>query len=246
MLEYIILGIAQGIFEWLPISSEGIVALMSNFLVDGINAVDLALFLHLGTLLAVLVYFRKDWIDVITLKDKKMLKFLIIATIVSLIIGYPAYKMVRSIAVGTTLLFTVGAGLILTSIIHNSERKLFSLEMNQLAVISGFLQGLAVIPGFSRSGSTIFGLSLSNLKTDEILKFSYMMSVPVVIASTVFILITNPSIAAVGWPALITSFIVGILVLHSIMKFSEKINFVWFTAAFGILCLIGAVISLIV
>ena len=242
MLEFILLGVAQGIFEWLPISSEGIVALMSSFLVDGMNAVDIALFLHIGTLLAVLVYFRKDWKEVILLKDKRILKFLIIATIISLIIGYPAYRFVRNIAIGTSLLFVVAIGLLITSYFHKSKQR-FALELSQVSVIAGFLQGLAVIPGLSRSGSTIFGLSLGDIKTEEILKFSYMMSVPVVVASTVFILITNPLVAA-GWPALISSFVVGLITLHFLMKFSQKINFFWFTFVFGILCLIGAFVSL--
>ena len=62
MLDYIVLGILQGIFEWLPISSEGIVALLSQFLQKG-NPVDVALFLHLGTLLVVLIYrkFRQEF-----------------------------------------------------------------------------------------------------------------------------------------------------------------------------------------
>ncbi|MBN2111927.1 undecaprenyl-diphosphate phosphatase [Candidatus Woesearchaeota archaeon] len=241
MLEFILLGIAQGIFEWLPISSEGIVALMSSFLVNGINAVDVALFLHLGTLLAVLVYFRKDWKEVILLRDKRMLRFLVIATIVSLAVGYPAYKMVRNISVGASLLAVVGTGLLVTSYFHKT-RKRFAVSMDKTSVIAGLLQGLAVIPGLSRSGSTIFGLSLGDIKTKEILKFSYMMSVPVVLASSALIMMTNPVVAA-GWPAVVSSFVVGIATLHFLMKFSEKINFAMFTLVFGILCYIGALIS---
>lgn len=241
MIEYIILGIAQGIFEWLPISSEGIIALMSNYLVSELNPVDVALFLHLGTLLAVIIYFWKDWKKVILLKDKKMLSFLIIATIASLIVGYPVYRTVKNIAIGTTLLFIVGTGLLITSYLQKSEHKV-RLDLTKLALISGILQGLAVIPGLSRSGSTIFGLSFSELKPEDILKFSYMMSVPVILAAAMLIIITEPSISA-GWPALVSSFFAGIVSLHFLMKFAQRINFSVLTLTFGILCYAGAVIA---
>jgi undecaprenyl-diphosphatase len=81
MWEYVLLGFLQGVFEWIPISSEGVVALFSSFLVKDFNSVDLALFLHLGTVLAVLVYFWRDWIDLITFKDKELLRFFIIVSL---------------------------------------------------------------------------------------------------------------------------------------------------------------------
>ena len=87
MWDYITLGILQGLFEWVPVSSEGIVALASQFFVDGVNPIDTALFLHLGTLLAVLVYFRKDWAEILTLKNVDLFRFITIATIISLLVG---------------------------------------------------------------------------------------------------------------------------------------------------------------
>ena len=72
IINYILLGAIQGIFEWIPVSSEGIVALASNFLKLNINPIDIGLFLHLGTLLSAIIYFRKDWIKIITFKDKNL------------------------------------------------------------------------------------------------------------------------------------------------------------------------------
>ncbi|MBW3015573.1 undecaprenyl-diphosphate phosphatase [Candidatus Woesearchaeota archaeon] len=240
MLNYIILGILQGIFEWIPVSSEGVLALFSQFLTD-VNAVDIALFLHLGTLLAVIIYFSKDWKQVVTIKDKKLLKFLIITTIISLTIGYPMYRIIRNIAIGNSLLIIVGTGLLITSYFHKSKKR-FNLNFEKLAVVSGFLQGFAVIPGLSRSGSTIFGLSLGDLKPEQILRISYMMSAPVVLASSLYLLYTSP-ILLQAWPALISSFIVGFLTLHLLMKLSQKINFFKFTLVFGLLCYLGALIG---
>jgi undecaprenyl-diphosphatase len=124
-------------------------------------------------------------------------------------------------------------------------KRKFSLDHDSLALFSGLLQGLAVIPGLSRSGSTIFGLSLGKLKPEEILKYSYLMSVPVVAAAALLIVFENPAILS-GWPALVSSFIVGYLTLDILMKFADKINFSFFTFLFGLLCILGWVVGLFV
>jgi len=245
MWDYAFLGILQGIFEWIPISSEGIVALTSQFLIEKINPVDVALFLHLGTLFAVLIYFRKDWIEILTFKDLKLLRFLIIATIVSLIIGFPFYKLVKSMVIGNTILLLTGFGLLLTAYFHKTK-KTFEVNFQKLAVISGFLQGLAVIPGVSRSGSTIFGLSLGKLNPPTILKVSYMMSVPAILASSFYIFWNNPVLVFESWLALIFSFLVGIITLHFLINLSKKINFFKFALIFALLCFLGAVIGFLI
>jgi undecaprenyl-diphosphatase len=242
MLNYIILGIIQGIFEWIPISSEGIVALASQLLNQGFNPIDMALFLHLGTLFAVLIYFREDWKEILLLRDRRLFNFLIISTIASLLIGYPLYKVVENIAIGNSLLLLMGFGLLATAYFHK-DRTASRASWHKLAIISGFLQGLAVIPGLSRSGSTIFGLSLGELKSSEILKISYMMSVPPILASSIYLFSNNPRLATDGWPSLIFSFLAGILSLHFLLNFAKKVNFFKFALVFAILCFLGAVIG---
>ncbi len=242
MEAYALLGIIQGIFEWIPISSEGVVALVSQFLIREVNPIDLALFLHLGTLLAVLVYFRKDWQTVLTLKNSSLLRFLITATLVSLAIGYPFYYLVKSMVIGSSLLLIMGSGLLLTAYFHRQKRS-FEISFNKLAIITGFLQGLSVIPGLSRSASTIFGLSLAKSSPSEILKISYMMSAPVVLASSIFLFFNNPSLALSGWPALAISFIVGFLGLSFLINIARRINFFKFALIFGLVCFLGAAIQ---
>lgn len=244
MWEYILLGIMQGIFEWLPISSEGVTALTSQFLIEGFNPVDVALFMHLGTFFVILIYFRKEWWDILTMKNRMMFKFLVIATIVSLAIGYPLYQIVSGMIMGSVLLLVMGIGLLVTAYFHRTEKGRF-VGFYKLGVLSGFLQGLAVIPGLSRSGSTIFGLSFGNLSPSNVLKLSYMMSAPVVLISSIFIYISNPVIIE-GWPALISAFVVGLISLHFLMRISQRINFYRFALIFAILCFIGAGITYIV
>jgi len=246
MWQYILLGVIQGIFEWIPISSEGIVAALSQFFIKDINPIDIALFLHLGTVLAVAVYFRKDWKQVFSLKDPELLRFLIIATIVSLAIGYPLYIIIQNAVTGAILLLITGFGLLVTAYFHKIKKLDFGLDKGsgKLAIIAGFLQGLAVIPGLSRSGVTIFGLSLGKLSPSQILKTSYMMSAPVILSSTVYILLKNPALIE-GWPSLIVSFGVGILSLSFLMKVAERINFFIFALVFAVICFIGGAIILL-
>lgn len=241
-LTLILLGILQGIFEWIPISSEGITSLLSGLLIKEINPIELAIFLHIGTLFSAIVYYRKEWIDVITFKDKKLFRFLLISTAISLTVGFPVFLLIHNITVGSVLLAITGTGLILTSILHKKKIKA-NIPLSSASVITGILQGLSVIPGLSRSGTTIFGLSFSNLSPQQILKISYMMSVPVITAATIYLTIKTPLLLQT-WPALIAAFITGIISLHIIIRLSQKINFTMFTAIFGLLCYIGAIILL--
>lgn len=245
MGKYIIWGILQGILEWIPISSEGIVALTCQFLNQNINPVDVALFLHLGTLFAVLIYFRKDWKEVLILKDKKLLRFLVLSTLISLAVGYPLYRVVRNIAIGNSLLVITGFGLLMTAFFHK-KRAISKISFGRIAAISGFLQGLAVIPGLSRSGVTIFSLSLGKLNPSEVLKVSYMMSVPAILASSLYLYFKNPVLVFEGWLSLISSFLIGILSLHFLLRLAKKINFFKFAIIFGLLCFLGAIVSWII
>ena len=242
MWEYILLGALQGIFEWLPISSQGLMTIFSSFIVTDINSIDFSLFLHLGTMFAVLIFFRKDWINLILLRDKELLRFFIIASIISLSLGFVIYKTIGDIAIGSGLLFLVGFGLLLTSWFQKKNIRLnMSKDLN--SIIVGLLQGVSVIPGVSRSGSTIFGLSLKENDPSEILKKSYIISLPAVAASSGYIFISNPSISSFPWIALLSSFIFGIISLKILLDFSRKINFSKITMVFGILCLIGGIIE---
>lgn len=242
MWEYILAGILQGIFEWLPVSSEGVVALFTNFSLSNLNSVDFALFLHLGTLLAVIIYFWKDIIDLILLKDKKFLKFFIIVALISGGLGFFVYKFASNIGGGGNLLLLMGAGLFLTSWFQRKKVKIKANE-NVAAVLVGLLQAITPIPGVSRSGATIFGLSLFEDEPEKILKTSYLISIPVVLGVNLYLYWKNPAlISGNAWLALVFSFIFGLATLKILMGVSKKINFSKFTFIFGCLCVLGALI----
>ena len=239
MWEYVLLGALQGIFEWIPVSSEGVVALFSSFLVKDFNSVDLAIFLHLGTLLALLAYFYKDWKDLILIKDKEFLKFFLIVTFVSGALGYFVYQFSRTAVVGSGLLLLTGIGLLLTSLMQKKKMEL-RIGKSASAVLVGLLQGLSALPGFSRSGSTIFGLSLTEKDPALILKQSYLLSAPVVLGSSSYLFLKNPALASQGWIALVFSFVFGLLSLNLLLAWAKKIDFSLFALIFGLLCLLGA------
>jgi undecaprenyl-diphosphatase len=242
MWEYIIAGILQGIFEWLPVSSEGVVALFTNFSLPQLNSVDFALFLHLGTMLAVIIYFWKDLRDLILLKDKDFVRFYIIVTIISGSLGFFVYKFAGYFVFGPALLFLMGCGLFLTSWF---QRKKIKMKANNIiaAATVGLLQAITPIPGVSRSGATIFGLSLFEDDPAKILKTSYLISIPVVSGANAYLYLKTPAMfTANSAIALIFSFVFGILTLGTLMKIGKKINFSKFTFIFGCLCFLGVII----
>ena len=246
-LIYTFLGFLQGVFEWLPISSKGIVSLFVNYFnIKGVNPLDLALFLHLGTLLATFIYFWKDIRDLILLKDKKFVKFFFIVSAISGTLGFAIYKLTKDFAVGSSLLLVVGLGLLLTSFFQSRKLKL-KLSNTKSAIIVGVLQSLSAIPGVSRSGSTIFGLSLSESDPEKILRYSYLISIPVVFGADVYLQRENlVQLSPEVLIAVVSSFIFGILTLKILLTFSKKINFALFTLVFGILCIIGAFLDYVI
>lgn len=247
MVQYVILGFLQGIFEWLPVSSEGVVSLASSiFNIQG-NVVDFSLFLHIGTLLAVIIYFWKDFIDLLTFKDKEFFKFFVLAATVSLAVGFPVYKIAREFNIGNGLLILMGFALIATAFFQKKGKKM-NLTVCQSALIVGLLQGLSAIPGLSRSGSTIFGLSLKESSPEKILKISFLLSVPAVLASSAYLFFFGEKVlfSFGSFISIACSFLAGIASLKILLLLAKKIDFFRFILFFGILCLVGGGLQIFV
>lgn len=245
-LLYAFLGFLQGVFEWLPISSKSVVSLVANNFNTGFHPLDLALFLHLGTLLATFIYFWKDIRDLILLKNKKFVKFFIIVSFISGTLGFFIYKTTKDFAIGSTLLLVIGLGLLLTSFFQSRKIKV-KMGDNISAIVVGLLQSITAIPGVSRSGATIFGLSLTEDDPEKVLRYSYLISIPVVFGADVYLQRENlvnfsPEILV----AVFFSFVFGLLTLKVLLDFSKKINFSKFTLIFGLLCILGAALSMII
>lgn len=180
----ILAGAIQGLTEFLPISSTGHLIIFENLL--GISQEQFGLAfdasLHLGTLIAVVFFFRKEYLQIFKLNNQLLPK-LIVATIPAIIFGLLFESAIES---GLRQLWVVGSALILFSavMLYAEKKGSQSKESRHLGILDsliiGLAQALALIPGISRSGSTISAGLFLNLKRAEAAKFAFMISGPII------------------------------------------------------------------
>lgn len=248
MLDIIILGIIQGIAEFLPISSSAHLIIFREIFGLGSNigsnielAFDLAL--HFGTLLAIVIFFFKElWkllIDGLTkgnkTNDGKLFWFLILATIPAGIVGVLFEDVFDSFF--RKQLWLIALALIIMGIIiylvdkkSKDDKSMKDLKWYQ-ALIIGCAQVFALIPGFSRSGTTITASRALGLDREDSAKFSFYLSIPVVAGATLFSLIKDNTITIISENLMIfgigilISFIVGLLCISFLLKYIRKNDF---------------------
>ncbi len=205
-MKAIILGLIQGLAEFLPISSSGHLALLQYFFgIEGDSVLIFTVLLHMGTLVAVFVAYWKDIVELVkelgaTIKDictgkglqvnknetRRLGVMIIVATIPTAIIGLLFNDLFESfyaslIAIGCGLLIT-GTLLFLAQRVGASRKHV--MEMNyRNAVFIGVMQGIAITPGISRSGSTLFGGLLTQLNREFAVKFAFLISIPSILGS---------------------------------------------------------------
>lgn len=175
-----ILGVVQGLSEFLPISSSGHLVIVQNLLGVNEGAVVFDIFVHFATLFAVLFYFRKELLSI----TKKELLAIVIASIPAGIVGLFFEDMVTR-AFGS-LLF-VGIALMVTGCLnfityHNLKKNKFGkTEVGfKEALMIGTAQAVAILPGISRSGSTVSMSSMQQIDRKVAFRFSFLMVVPVI------------------------------------------------------------------
>ena len=265
MINAIIFGILQGILEWLPISSQGnLVILMVGLLgFSPADATNYAVFLHAGTLLAAIVYFRKEiWNLVLNLKkykfsgessENRTTTFLILSTFVTGMIGYPIYRFVQSQRfAGEVFIAFVGAALIATGLIQRfAHKKSFNSEKHlswKDGLILGVAQAFSAIPGISRSGITTSTLLFRNYKAQTALKLSFIMSIPVIFGAEVGLGLIDGlgslelSSVFVGC---VFAFLAGLISIHAMIKIAEKVKFWKFCIGIGIVAILPVLFYLI-
>ncbi len=244
MIDYILLGIIQGLTEFLPVSSSGHLVIAQKLLGTVGNEIAVSIILHLGTTLALLVFLFKDIVRLSS--DRKSIFFIIVVSIITGTIGIAGkgffeslFSSVKPIAIA--LLFT-GIILILTRKLNGLERKNLNLKD---ALVFGLAQGAAIIPGISRSGITISTLLFRKVDRETAFKFSFLASLPAIFGATLleakkidFILQVNPLSLAFGFVA---SFLVGILSLSILRFILLKDKFYYF----GYYCIFLAALILI-
>lgn len=222
LIESIALGIIQGTTEFLPISSSGHLYLIEEFLHIE-NSLVFALYLHIGTLLAVVWYYRRDINDMLVGithifeqradHDKGREALLLgLSTIMTFPTGFLVYKFIDNnlslLWVGITLIITAGLISIGEYIARKNHNSPFSLLD---AIILGLVQGISVFPGISRSGMTISTLLFLGVTRQNAARLSFLLSIPTIAGAGFYIFLKEgfvfePIVATVG---IITSFMVG-------------------------------------
>ena len=258
ILEAIILGMLQGILEWLPVSSQGQLNLaMHLFKINKGQILAFSIFLHIGTMFAVLVYFRGDILNLLkglpgyrfnyTNQENRLISFLLLATILTGAVGYPLYRLLREDAplAGEAFIALIGGALIITGLVQKyakvrGERGTADLNMKDTLLL-GVVQGFSIIPGISRSGITTSSLLFRKFGSEEALKLSFLMSIPAVLAAEIGLGIIE-GLPSVGLEEILVSilfsFAFGLLSIHALTKIARKIRFWAFCILLGILALL--------
>lgn len=268
MWEFIIIAILQGLFEWLPISSSGQVMIISLGLLSILpaEAFSLSIWLHLGTTLAVIIKFRKDYINIVKAFmpnrfncnqiDTKKRNWLIFGTIGTAITALPLYFLFKIVVVGEftaaqgdILTLIISALLIITGIVLLRMKMIYGTKIvdNTLdkdimkdSFIAGLFQGCAILPGISRSGFTVSTILFEKYEHENALKLSFLMSVPVAIASIIVDILFGGSVFGILDPITVVfitmvSFIIGYLSMEFLLRISKKIQFGYFCLFYGII-----------
>ncbi len=212
VFESFILGAVQGLTEFLPVSSSGHLVLLEHLLKVNFDKLSFNIIVHLATLLAVLIFTFSTIVEMLKgavaeLRERKFgrnlsdILYLLLATLITGVVALffrKSEEALTSVYVASfgfliTSVFMVGLWLLSSGrVAFISSRGNNTLEnwresMNlKSSILSGFLQGIAVLPGVSRSGSTIFGLVASGVKPEKAVRYSFLLSIPIILGAALF------------------------------------------------------------
>lgn len=272
LIQAVLMGIVQGLSEFLPISSSAHLVFTSNFykVFKGLEIVQHSneevffdIMLHFGTLIAVLIFFRKEISDIIkalfkAIKTKdyydhnaKLGLYIILGTIITIALALPlnevAEKLVYSPAIVGGLLIITGFVLFLSEYLSRKKPQKSEVDLKS-SILIALAQGIAVLPGFSRSGWTIATGLFTGLDRLTAARYSFLLSIPIILGASMvypFIKIDLTEALTYNWAAIIAgtivSGIVGYLCIKYFLKFVSKFSL----AIFGWYCLIVGAATLI-
>ena len=248
-LALFFLGLIQGLTEFLPVSSSGHLVLFSQ--IFGIEeSLFISILLHVATLLSIVVVFYKDIWQMVRHPLSKQTMMLVVATIPTCLIVLVIMPLIKQSFAGGLLpiCFLISAILLLVS--EMLSKKKVCTEMNyKTAFFMGVAQGFAVFPGISRSGTTISAGLMSGGQKEEVAKFSFLMSVPIVFLSLIMeiyeIVVGKVALEIQVLPTIvsfITAFVVGIVSIRLMIKLTVKSSLKWFSVYLIIIAVVSAFI----
>lgn len=272
-VQAILMGIVQGLSEFLPVSSSAHLVFTSNFykvfknipiVAQSNEEVFFDIMLHLGTLIAVLIFFRKDVLDILRAlilackkrdfseHKAKLALYIIAGTLVTIALALPFNEVAEHLVyhpalVGGLLIITGGVLFFSEYLSKKKDNKSDRVNLKQ-ALLIGLAQGVAVLPGFSRSGWTMATGLFTGLDRQTSARYSFLLSIPIILgASMVYPIIKIDIAEAVGynWLAIlvgtVVSGIVGYLCIKYFMKFISKFSL----NVFGYYCVIMGFFTLV-
>jgi undecaprenyl-diphosphatase len=250
MLDAMLWGLVQGLTEFLPISSSGHLVLVPAFL--GVEPPDLATsaLLHLGTLVAVFAYYRKDLVKLLhSRRDpeaRHILWLLIIGTIPATI-GIALTDQLSAFQESTTAvaiaLLVTGAVLLVSGSITRRARTLEGASVSD-ALLMGAAQATALLPGISRSGMTITAGLGRGLSGVEAARFSFLLAVPAIAGGGIiemFDLLDNGGIPSTVWVGVLTAAVSGYLAIAFLIKTLVRVGL----RPFAVYCFLVGILALI-
>lgn len=251
IIDALILGLLQGATEFIPVSSSGHLLLAHEILGTGKDLLSFDVMLHVGTLLALLIYFYKDILVLAKNlfnknKEGKLARLLLLATLPAALAGllFSSYieDNLRTTSVVVVTLSLVALLMIYADNKSNSKDKEITKDR---ALKVGFAQALALIPGVSRSGITITTGVLTGMDKKAAARFSFLLAIPIIAGSAVGILIKDFSFSEISSTALavgfVASFLSGLVAIKFLLNVIAKVGlkpFAYYRLALAVLVLI--------
>jgi undecaprenyl-diphosphatase len=254
-VQAVILGLFQGLGEFLPISSSAHLVLVPWLFHWEDPGLTFDIALHVGTLIAVIAYFWKDWLRLVTqgftapkTTDGRLFWYLVIATVPGAIVGYALEKKAETIF-RTPLLIAV-ALIVMGAILYWAERKSAKQDdLNNVTLRTSFLiglsQALAIIPGVSRSGITMTTGLFSGLNREAAARFSFLLSAPIILGAAIIkvpYLVSHPDVINANFLiGMVVACITGIASIGFLLRYVRTktfLPFVWYRFAVGALVII--------
>jgi undecaprenyl-diphosphatase len=237
--QAILLGLIQGVTEFLPISSSGHLFLVQEFLNINDNSLSFEIALHLATLLAVIVYF---WSEIKTI-SKKTLIYLLVASIPLVPVVFLIHNWVNLFSHSITV---IGILLLITAVFNwlsflalkdkKQEKQITQLEEIKItnAIKIGLFQTIAILPGISRSGITLYAALSSKIKDKIAFQFVFLLSIPAIIGAILFDVFQSNGqfLETANWtiilPAMFVAFLSGTISLKILKKVLTHNRFLFF------------------
>ncbi len=253
-----LLCIVQGLTEFLPVSSSGHLLFFEQIFCVQENNMLINLFLHVATLLAVIIVYRRTIINFFKKPFQTYTMKLLLATSFTVLLAF-AYEFL-GLERWITKIYPFG--FLLTSILlfacHMFQKKTVRFNMNQItckqSILVGLVQGVAVVPGLSRSGSTISSMILSGVEEKQASEFSFLLSVPIILGGFILEIfkIKNNNFSSLDFSfwiyivAFIVTFFVSMIALKLTIKLLKKQKFIVFSIYTFVMFIVTFVLNYII